>query len=155
MLVLARQLNERIIMPTVQATIEVVAIKPNGVRLGIDAPPEVTILREEVLRRDGVAPGSLIRTERDAESRLAQVRHVLRNRLHTIALGLELMRQQPRMHPSPELESMLHRMEDEVRTLDRQLRTVLHEPLGESPVAVCIETVSTHCLDGANGGLAL
>jgi carbon storage regulator CsrA len=48
MLVLARQLHERIIMPAVGATIEVVAIKPNSVRLGIEAPPEIVILREEI-----------------------------------------------------------------------------------------------------------
>lgn len=161
MLVLARQLNERIVMPSVQATIEVVAIRPNSVRLGIDAPPEVTILREEVLRRGGVAPEALVPTERDAETRLAQVGHVLRNRLHTLALGLELMRQQLRIQFSPELEPMLRRMEDEVRALDRQLRTVLHDPLDELPMAadlvrpVCVEAVSTGRLDGLEGGLAI
>ena len=60
MLVLARQLNQRIVLPTVPATIEVVSIKPGNVRLGIDAPPEVTILREEVLRRGRVPPRALI-----------------------------------------------------------------------------------------------
>jgi carbon storage regulator len=155
MLVLARQLNERIVMPSVQATIEVVAIRPNSVRLGIDAPPDITILREEVLRRGGVDPEALIRTERDAGTRLAQVRHVLRNRLHTLALGLELMRQQSHAAFSPELEAMLGRMEDEVRTLDQQLRTVLREPLDEAPEAVYVEAGSPNRLDGLEGGLAI
>jgi len=155
MLVLARQLNERIVMPSVQATIEVVAIRPNSVRLGIDAPPEVTILREEVLRRGGMPPEALVPTEPDAETRLAQVGHVLRNRLQTLALGLELMRQQMRVQFSPELEPMLRRMEDEVRSLDRQLRSVLHDPLEEPPVAICVEAVSTNRMEGVEGGLAI
>jgi carbon storage regulator CsrA len=153
MLVLARQLNERIIMPTVGATIEVVAIKPGGVRLGIDAPPEVTILREEVLRRGRVPPRALIaKAEPDAETRLARVKHVLRNRLHTVALGLDLLRQQLQTHPAPGLEALLHRMEDEIRALDEQLRGLLADPLGDRPVHSAV--VSASCLE-AEGGLAI
>jgi carbon storage regulator CsrA len=135
MLVLARQRNERIVMPDVAVTIEVVAIKPNGVRLGIDAPPEVVILREEILRRGGVPPTPRVAAEPDAEARLAQVRHILRNRLHAVALGLELMRRQLHDGPAPESEAMLRRMEDEVRTLDQQLRIVLDAPLDEQLLA--------------------
>jgi two-component system, OmpR family, response regulator len=134
MLVLARQLNERIIMPTVQATIEIVAIKPGGVRLGIDAPPEITILREEVFQRGGTSPATLLAgTEPNAATRLGQIRHVLRNRLHTVTLGLTLLRQHMPTNPASGLEAMLQRMEDEVRTLDRQLRALLAD--------ACLETV--------------
>ncbi len=126
MLVLARQRNERIVLPTVPATIEIVAIRPNGVRLGIDAPPEVVVLREEVLRR-GMPLTAATTAEANAEVRLAQVRHVLRNRLHAIALSLELLRRQL---PSTESE-MIHRVEDEVRALDQQLRSALGDSLDE------------------------
>ena len=53
MLVLSRRLNERIVLPGLNVTIEVVSIKGNSVRLGITAPDGVTILREELL--DGPA----------------------------------------------------------------------------------------------------
>jgi carbon storage regulator CsrA len=135
MLVLARQRYERIVMPGIPATIEVVAIRPHGVRLGIEAPPEVVILREEVLRRDGVPPTPRVKAEPDAEARLAQVRHVLRNRLHAVALGLELLRRQPHDCSASESEAMLHRLEEEVRTLDQQLRLVLDAPLDEQLLA--------------------
>jgi carbon storage regulator CsrA len=134
MLVLARQRNERIVMPGVPATIEVVAIKPNGVRLGIDAPPEVIILREEVLGRGGVPPVPRVTAEPNADDRLTQVRHILRNRLHGVALGLELLRRQSHDRSAADSEAMLRRMEDEVRTLDRQLRIVLDAPLDEQPL---------------------
>src|SRR5437870_3923833 len=48
MLVLSRRLNEKILLPTINAAIQVVEIKRGVVRLGIDAPPEVKILREEL-----------------------------------------------------------------------------------------------------------
>lgn len=150
MLVLARQLHERIVMPTVPATIEVVAIKPNGVRLGIDAPTEVTVLREEVLRRGAAAPADLLSAaEPDAEARLGRVKHVLRNRLQTLALGLDLLRPHLPAETPPGLEAMIARMTEEVRALDQQLRAVL----GEAPRATSRPPAT--CLELAEDGLAI
>jgi carbon storage regulator CsrA len=50
-LVLSRRLQEKIVLPGLGVTIEVVAVQPGVVRLGIDAPPEVTILRSELFDR--------------------------------------------------------------------------------------------------------
>lgn len=51
MLVLSRRLNEKIVIPGLNITIEVVAVKPGVVRIGIEAPPDVKVFREEVLHR--------------------------------------------------------------------------------------------------------
>lgn len=48
MLVLSRRPNEKIVLPDVGATIEVVSVKGHTVRLGIDAPRDLLVLREEV-----------------------------------------------------------------------------------------------------------
>jgi carbon storage regulator CsrA len=129
MLVLARQLHERIIMPAVGATIEVVAIKPNSVRLGIEAPPEIVILREEVFRRGGAAAEELsARLESSMEDRLDRLKQILRNRLSNVALGLDLLRQQLGRRDDPTLEGLLQRMSAEVHLLDNQLRALLNDP---------------------------
>jgi carbon storage regulator CsrA len=52
MLVLSRRATEKIVLPELGITIEVVAVERGKVRLGIEAPPEVTILRAEVQQRD-------------------------------------------------------------------------------------------------------
>jgi carbon storage regulator CsrA len=55
MLVLSRRLGEKVVLPTLGVTITVVAVKPGVVRLGIEAPADVPVLREELLGR-GTAP---------------------------------------------------------------------------------------------------
>lgn len=49
MLVLTRKLNERICIGD-DVRITVVGIRGNHVRLGIEAPPSVTVLRDELIR---------------------------------------------------------------------------------------------------------
>lgn len=51
MLVLSRKLGQKIFIPSINAEIEIVEIKGNTVRLGIRAPREVSIVREELLAR--------------------------------------------------------------------------------------------------------
>ena len=48
MLVLSRKVGERIVIPECNLGITVVAIEGNKVRLGLSAPPDVAVYREEV-----------------------------------------------------------------------------------------------------------
>ena len=59
MLVLSRKLGERIMVPHCELTVTVVAIDGNTVKLGITAPSEVGVYREELWRKvyaEKVAP---------------------------------------------------------------------------------------------------
>ena len=51
MLVLSRKRGERIVIPGYSITITVAAVKGDTVRLGIAAPTEVAVLREELVER--------------------------------------------------------------------------------------------------------
>ncbi len=51
MLVLSRKLGERILVPSCEMSVTVVAIEGNTVRLGITAPTEVGVYREELWQR--------------------------------------------------------------------------------------------------------
>ncbi len=59
MLVLSRKLNERILIGD-NIQVIVVGVRGNHVRLGIEAPPEITILRDELRRHEPPvsSPGS-------------------------------------------------------------------------------------------------
>jgi carbon storage regulator len=51
MLVLSRRVGERILVPHCQLALTVVSIEGNTVRLGITAPAEVGVYREELWRQ--------------------------------------------------------------------------------------------------------
>jgi carbon storage regulator CsrA len=48
MLVLSRRLQEKLYFPGIRLIVHVLSIRCGAVRLGIEAPPEVTVLREDV-----------------------------------------------------------------------------------------------------------
>ena len=49
MLVLTRRPHEKIVLPGLGVTIQLVSIKGGTVRIGIEAPPDVQVMREELL----------------------------------------------------------------------------------------------------------
>ena len=68
MLVLSRKKNETIIIDD-QITVTIVEIRSDKVKLGIEAPPTVSVDRREVWeakRRNAINPGNPITPERPA-----------------------------------------------------------------------------------------
>jgi carbon storage regulator len=59
MLVLSRRLGERILVPHCELTVTIVAIEGNHVRVGISAPDDVAVYREEVWLQAGQQTGKL------------------------------------------------------------------------------------------------
>jgi carbon storage regulator len=58
MLVLSRKCGEQIVIPGLSVTVTVIAVKGNKVRLGIAAPAEAVVLREELFRRKKARKGA-------------------------------------------------------------------------------------------------
>jgi carbon storage regulator CsrA len=54
-LVLTRRPHEKIVLPGLGVTITLVAVKGGSVRLGIEAPPDVQVMREELLDQSRAA----------------------------------------------------------------------------------------------------
>lgn len=108
MLVLSRRLKERVLIPSAGAAIQVLALTPAVARLGITAPPDVEILREEIAfgAGDGPAPRAAA--------------HAVRNGLNNLSLGLALLRAQLASSPPGALATLL-RVEAEYAALCREL----------------------------------
>jgi carbon storage regulator CsrA len=128
MLVLSRKLNEKILFPGIQAAVEVVAIRGNVVRLGIQAPHDVVVLREEIKERGGQRESAP-----PPQALPRELIHLLRNRLNAASLGLALLRKQHQLGLHDNLENTIDKIEQEMQSLRRQLDGPSKEPQPAAP----------------------
>ena len=121
MLVLARRLHERIILPALDITIQVVALQGNMVRLGIEAPREVGVYREEVYDPTVAPP--------PADGLPALFGHNVRNRLNNLGLSVALLeRQLPATGFPPDARQTLEQVHAQVAALKDQVQAMLGRP---------------------------
>ncbi|HEV3257279.1 MAG TPA: response regulator [Gemmataceae bacterium] len=150
MLVLSRRLNEKIVFPSIQAAVKVLAIKAGMVRLGIEAPPEVTVLREELSDRAaewGPAHPSPARSS--APDKLPQVRRLLRNRLNINTIGLALLRRQLQEGRLEDAQATLDKLREDFQLLQERVDVELAKPAPQPPAklrrALLVEDDHNEC----------
>lgn len=111
MLILSRRPNQKILFPTLGITVEIASISRNVVRVGIDAPPKVPIVREEIASAaDRLAFGTPHKSD-----------HQLRNRLNTAGLALHLAQKQLAAGFTQDAEATLNEALIQYSALDREL----------------------------------
>jgi len=111
MLVLSRRSDERIVFPTLGVTLQVLRIKGNIVRIGIEAPPEVPVLRQELTDRP-IAVQSVAASDKEAT-------HSLCNQLSKITLALHLCEKLWENGQMEEARSTLSRAMSDLCSIDR------------------------------------
>jgi carbon storage regulator CsrA len=127
MLVLSRKLNEKIVLPTLGITVQVVSISRGAVRIGIEAPPEVPVLREELQTRQAEwqppspasAPNAV--AERRACERLQKLTQMLSNRMKVTGVGLKLLRHQVEEGELDEMVVTIEKLTEDLTLLRRRL----------------------------------
>lgn len=85
MLVLSRRVNERIIFPTLGISIQVIRLASNRASLGIKAPPEIQVIRQEL--RGDAAPSP--RQTELADAIESQVRRKIQHQINALARSLQ------------------------------------------------------------------
>jgi len=127
MLVLSRRQGEKLVLPTINTSVQIVSVKPGIVRLGIEAPPEVTVLREEIAGRALERQPALADP---ARSPLQKLNHAVRNRLNGALLGIAVLRQQLQAADTAVSSAVLDKIEQELRGLQLQIEEIV----GTTPV---------------------
>lgn len=116
MLVLSRRASDKICFPNLGISVEVLRINGNTVRLGIDAPDDVKVLRHELLNCWESEIGST-----QTAGKWGELSHDLRNRLNTASLALHLMQKQIEAGLVNEAESTMQKALREFQALDKEL----------------------------------
>jgi carbon storage regulator CsrA len=109
MLVLSRGQTDKIIFPNLDITVEILRIAGNRVRVGIDAPKDVRVLRHELVdKQSGM----------DASAPSSELSHAICNRLNTANLALHLLQRQLEAGLTEEAETTLQHALRELDTLN-------------------------------------
>ncbi len=122
MLVLSRRNDESIVFPNVGITVKILRVDRRSARIGIEAPAEVRILRQEVgdesldVRLD---PALLLGNSNVSSKEL----HEIRNRLNTVNLGLHLYRQQMGAGKIEDANLTFLQALDDLERIDREVGT--------------------------------
>jgi carbon storage regulator CsrA len=117
MLVLSRRKGEKIVFPTIGVQLELLKVQGNTARLGINAPRHVKILRDEITAMPH-QPNEAELAGPPAES--PQLSHAMRNRLHTAALALQLLKKQMEIGQADDAESALQSLLFEFASLEKE-----------------------------------
>ncbi|MBX7106319.1 MAG: response regulator [Gemmataceae bacterium] len=109
MLVLTRRADEKIVFPSIGVTVHLLRINGSVARIGIDAPPELRVLRKEL--EDSPLPTS--------RTTVPSASHELCNRLSKVGLALHLFQRQRDAGQVDEAEVTLTRVFASLAALDR------------------------------------
>jgi carbon storage regulator CsrA len=146
MLVLSRRLNEKVLFPDFDTAIQVVSLKSGVVRLGIEAPRAVTVLREELNDAAAKTPQQPMQLANQAvQAKIRQLNHLLRNRLNVAGLGLALLARQLQGGLIQEGQGTLEKIHEDFLLLRERLEgeaeTTVSPPakLAKTPKALLVE----------------
>lgn len=130
MLVLSRREGEKLIFRNLGITLEVLHVRGNAARLGIQAPANVTILREELCGESDVQPAAAALVPASIAGKLS---HAVRNRLHAARLALHLFRKQTERGLLAEAEQTWHKILEEFTALDAEAARRPEKPAPSQP----------------------
>jgi carbon storage regulator CsrA len=104
MLVLSRRQGQRILFPHLNIAIQVLPGKGPAIRLGIEAPSHVSVLREEIAATERLQPPAPEEENRQ--------RHDVRGRLNTLAMALHVVEKQLKAGLTADAEFTLHEAQE-------------------------------------------
>jgi len=131
MLVLARRPEEKILFPSLGISIQILRVTGQVVRVGVDAPRTVPVIRAEIAPAN--APKAEAAPKVEAAPPVAPplagaMCHRMRGRLNTAILAMNLAQKQFQLGQPDAAEATMHRALDELAGLERELSVGLDVP---------------------------
>ena len=109
--------SDKIHLPDIEATIEVVAIQAGTVRLGIAAPDTLRVIREGVADRQTWAP-----EVGEEPASLADIQRMIDKRLEIAREGLNEVRERLTRGDDSDARLILEKVDEDLHLLRRRLR---------------------------------
>lgn len=130
MLVITRRSADKISFPQIGITIHFIRVQGSSAKVGVDAPRDIAIVRDEAAD-DAAAAAKL----REQWMRLPkEVRHEIRNELHTLSVGLHLLREQMKSGLEKDADNTFGMIQQAIERIDNS--EVLRKPQSGEKVSL-------------------
>ena len=134
MLVISRRENERFLFPNLGIAIQVIKVAGKAAKIGVEAPREIRVLREELLDNSDANP--LPEVFAGLEAALPKnLKHDFRNRLNPISLGIQVVQQLIEKNRVDEIEPVLNKVVNSLKKLDGDLLDDSTQPMATQRLA--------------------
>ena len=120
-LVLTRRAKDKVSFPQLGITVHFIRVQSGQVKVGVDAPRDIAIVRDEV---DNGETAEIVRRQLAQLPR--EVRHGIRNELHQISVGMHLYRELNEANQSSEAFEIFQSLQEALKRLDQN--EVLRRP---------------------------
>jgi carbon storage regulator CsrA len=131
MLVLSRRQNETLVFPGLQTTIQVVSIKKGVVRLGVDAPEHVRVLRGELPDREAEwaeTPEPVVTAAQPGSAPPLPLNDLVEKRLAILRRGLDEVQRSVSADRADETQLLLDKLDEDLHLLRTRLRREATNP---------------------------
>jgi carbon storage regulator CsrA len=115
MLVLSRRRNDKVVFPNLGISVEVLRVDGKTVRLGVEAPRDVPVLRHEIADQWNACRDDPV------GQRPKKLSHALRNRLNTATVGLHLLHRQLETGELDEAEPTILKIFRELDSMEKEV----------------------------------
>ena len=137
MLVLSRREKEKVLFPSLGITVEVLRVRGTGIQLGIDAPPEIPILRHEIAGRRSL---ELTPDASDSSKKLSDLAHVVRQRLDSASSALNQLHRQADEDCNRITQEVVMGLFHDLQSLEREANRALEgSPVAKSITVLVVE----------------
>ena len=146
MLVLTRRLHEKVRFPAFNTAIEVLSVKAGKVRLGIEAPAAVVVLREELCDQTVAAPMSAGNAAEP--TKLRRLHELVHNRLDVAEIGLAVLTRQLQEGLHQEVQTTVEKIHEDINLLRQRLNRELWAAANDV-AQLCTQAMHTGCDENA------
>lgn len=128
MLVLSRGPKDKVLFPNLGITVEILRVSGNRVRVGVNAPDDVRILRHELSEHETAEPQASGKPLEESTVSDDMV-HKLRNRLNSAHLALSLMEKQLNAGMDEKAFTTLQKAMHELDAMDQEVADPAQTPV--------------------------
>jgi len=116
MLVLSRKENEKVVFPHLGVALQVLRVGGGKVRVGIEAPDDVSVIRYEI-----ASAAQLAEFSEKLRQSAGEMTHEVRNQLHTALMGLYVAQKQLEQNLPVDAEDTIEQLITSLQGLDHEL----------------------------------